>query len=171
MSESNVPEATESPSKGAAADKVIRNYALGSIVPSLIPAPMLDLVAVTGIQLKMLHSLAKTYGVPFKEESAKAAIAALIGGTGSLGISRLVTSAVKAVPFVGQLTGALTMPAINAAATYAVGRTFKMHFEMGGTLLSFDADKVRAYFEQQLKEGKDVIAAAQASGEVAPSAT
>lgn len=167
MSESNVPVAPETPSKGEAADKVIRNYALGATIPSLIPAPMLDLVAVTGVQLKMLHSLAKTYGVPFKEDSGKAAIAALVGGTGSLGISRLVTSAVKAVPFVGQLTGALTMPAINAAATYAIGRTFKMHFETGGSMLSFDAGKVRNYFEQQLKEGKDVIAAAQASGEVA----
>jgi uncharacterized protein (DUF697 family) len=148
---------------GEQADKVIRNYALGSIVPSLIPVPMLDLVVVTGIQLKMLHSLAQTYGVEFKEEAGRSAVAALIGGTASLGVSRLVTSAVKAVPFVGQITGAVTMPVINGGSTYAIGKVFKQHFESGGTFLTFDASKVRAYFEEQLKEGKQVVAAAQAA--------
>lgn len=151
--------------RGTVADKVIRNYALGSIVPSLIPVPMLDLVVVTGIQLKMLHSLAQTYEVPFKEEAGRSALAALVGGTASLGTSRIVTSAVKALPFVGQITGAVTMPVINGGLTYAIGKVFKQHFESGGTFLSFDASKVRAYFEEQLKEGKAMVAAAQASGE------
>lgn len=157
--------ADETMPRGDMADKVIRNYALGSIVPSLIPVPMLDLVVVTGIQLKMLHSLAQTYDVPFKEEAGRSALAALIGGTASLGVSRLVTSAVKAVPFVGQITGAVTMPVINGGSTYAIGKVFKQHFESGGTFLTFDAAKVRAYFEEQLKEGKAIVAAAQASGE------
>lgn len=157
--------ADETTPRDLVADKVIRNYALGSIVPSLIPVPMLDLVVVTGIQLKMLHSLAQTYGVPFKEESGRSAVAALVGGTASLGASRIVTSAVKAIPFVGQITGAVTMPVINGGMTYAIGKVFKQHFESGGTFLTFDAAKVRAYFEEQLKEGKAVVAAAQASGE------
>ena len=156
--------AEETTPRGDVADKVIRNYALGSIVPSLIPVPMLDLVAVTGIQLKMLHSLAQTYGVPFKEEAGRSALAALIGGTTSLGASRIVTSAVKAIPFVGQLTGAITMPVVNGGATYAIGKVFKQHFESGGTFLSFDPAKVRAYFEEQLKEGKAIISSAQDAG-------
>ena len=155
-------EAVETLPRGEAADKVIRNYALGSIVPSLIPVPMLDLVGVTGIQLKMLHSLAQTYDVPFKEEAGRSAVTALIGGTGTLGAARIVTSAVKAIPFVGQITASVTMPAINGGTTYAIGKVFKQHFESGGTFLTFDAAKVRAYFEEQLKEGKAVVAAAQA---------
>jgi len=155
----------ETPPRGDVADKIIRNYALGSIIPSLIPVPMLDLVGVTGIQLKMLHSLAQTYGVPFKEEAGRSALAALVGGTASLGTSRLVTSAVKAIPFVGQITAAVTMPVINGGATYAIGKVFKQHFESGGTFLTFDAAKVRAYFEEQLKAGKAVVASAMASGE------
>lgn len=157
----------ETTQRSEVADKVIRNYALGAIVPSLIPVPMLDLVVVTGIQLKMLHSLAQNYSVPFKEEAGRSALAALVGGTASLGTSRIVTSAVKAIPFVGQLTGAVTMPVINGGLTYAIGKVFKQHFESGGTFLSFDASKVRAYFEEQFNEGKAVVAAAQASGEAA----
>lgn len=149
------------------ADKVVRNYSLGSIVPSLLPVPMLDLVAVTGVQLKMLHSLAKTYGAEFKEEFGRSAITSLIGGTAALSMSRVVSSAVKAIPGVGSIIGAATMPIVNSGTTYAIGKVFTQHFESGGTFLTFDASKVRAYFEQQLKEGKAMVAAAQASGEVA----
>ena len=66
------------------ASKIIRNYSLGSMVPSLMPVPLLDLAAVTGIQLKMLHSLSQVYGVEFKEELSRAAISSLIGGTVAL---------------------------------------------------------------------------------------
>ena len=162
--------ADETTPRGDVADKVIRNYALGSIVPSLIPVPMLDLVGVTAIQLKMLHSLSRTYDVPFKEEAGRSALAALIGGTASLGTSRIVSSAVKAIPFVGQITAAVTMPVINGGSTYAIGKVFKQHFESGGTFLTFDAAKVRAYFEEQLKAGKAVVAAAMASGDAAKEA-
>lgn len=154
-------------SRSEQASKIVRNYSLGSIVPSLIPVPMLDLAVVTGVQLKMLHSLAKTYEVPFKEEFGRSAISALLGGTVALSTSRVLSSAVKAVPGVGSMIGAATMPVVNGGTTYAIGKVFIQHFESGGTFLTFDAAKVRAYFEQQLKEGKAMIAAAQSSGEVA----
>ena len=48
-------------SRSEQASKIIRNYSLGSMVPSLMPVPLLDLAAVTGIQLKMLHSLSGGY--------------------------------------------------------------------------------------------------------------
>lgn len=151
--------------KNAQADKIIRNYSLGSIVPSLIPVPMLDLAAVTGIQLKMLHSLAQTYGVEFKEEFSRSAIAALIGGTVSLSTARVVSSAVKAIPGIGSMVGAVVMPIINGGTTYAIGKVFVQHFESGGTFLTFDATKVRAYFEKEIKEGKALVTTAMASGE------
>lgn len=145
------------------ANKVVRNYALGSIVPSLIPIPLVDLAAVTAIQLKMLQSLATIYGVPFKQEFGKSAITALLGGTVALSTARVMSSAVKAIPVVGTLVGAATMPAVNGGTTYAVGKVFIQHFESGGTFLNFDATKVRAYFEAQFKDGKAIVAAADAS--------
>ena len=142
------------------ANKVVRNYALGSIVPSLVPVPMLDLAAVTAIQLKMLHSLAEIYKQPFKQEFGRSAIAALTGGTVALSTARVVSSAIKAIPVVGSIVGAATMPVINGGTTYAVGQVFIQHFESGGTFLTFDASKVREYFEAQFKEGKALVAAA-----------
>lgn len=147
------------------ANKIVRNYALASVAPSLIPVPMLDLVLVTGIQLKMLHSLAKNYGVKFREELGRSSISALIGGAGSLGTSRVVASAVKGVPFVGSIAGAATLSVLSGATTYALGKVFVQHFESGGTFLTFKPEKVREYFQQQIEEGKAVVAAAQAAKE------
>lgn len=152
--------------KSEQADKIVRNYSLGSVVPCLIPVPMLDLAAVTAIQLKMLHSLAQVYEVPFKEEFGRSAISALLGGTIALSTARVASSAVKAIPVVGSLVGAATMPVVNGGTTYALGKVFVQHFESGGTFLTFDAAKVREYFAEQLKAGKAMVAGAQASGEV-----
>jgi uncharacterized protein (DUF697 family) len=148
------------------ADKVVRNYAIGSVVPSLVPVPAVDLIAVTGIQLKMLHSLAKIYDVSFKEERVRAAISALIGGTIALSVSRVASSAIKAIPGIGTMVGSLAMPTVSGGTTYALGKVFIQHFESGGTFLTFDAAKVRDYFEQQFNEGKEVLAEATESGEV-----
>jgi uncharacterized protein (DUF697 family) len=155
-----------SASKIEQADKVVRNYAIGSVVPSLVPVPAVDLIAVTGIQLKMLHSLAKIYDVSFKEERVRATISALIGGTVALSVSRVASSAIKAIPGVGTMIGSLAMPTVSGGTTYALGKVFIQHFESGGTFLTFDAAKVRDYFEEQFNEGKTVLAEATESGEV-----
>jgi uncharacterized protein (DUF697 family) len=157
--------------KSEEARKIIRNYALGSIVPSLIPVPLVDLMVVTGVQLKMLHSLANLYGVPFKEELGRSAITALIGGTVALSTSRVVSSAIKSVPGIGSLVGALSMPVVNGGSTYAIGKVFMMHFESGGTMLSFEPEKVREHFKKEFEAGKAVVASAQASGEVGKDGT
>jgi len=150
--------------KNEEANKVIFNYALGSIVPSLLPVPLVDLAIVAGVQLKMLHSLANIYDVPFKEELGRSSISALLGGTVALSMARVVSSAVKAVPVVGSLVGAFSMPVVNGGSTYAIGKVFVQHFESGGTMLTFDPSKVREHFKKEFEAGKAVIASAQASG-------
>lgn len=161
-----VKEPEASTSKVEQANLVVRNYAIGSVIPSLVPVPAVDLMAVTGIQLKMLHSLAKIYDVSFKEEMVRAAISSLIGGTVALSVSRVASSAVKAIPGIGSVIGTLAMPTISGGTTYALGKVFIQHFESGGTFLTFDAAKVRDYFEEQFNEGKTVVAKATESGEV-----
>ena len=46
------------------------------------------------------------------------------------------------------------MPIISAATTYAVGQIFIQHFESGGTLLSFDAEKAMGLFKGLFKKGR-----------------
>jgi len=121
----------------------------------LIPVPFVDLVAVSGVQLKMLADVSKAYGVEFQESKGKAIIAALIGyivpSTMSFGS---VGSILKAIPLVGPLVGAPSMVLFCGASTYALGKIFIQHFESGGTFLSFDPAKVKEHFQKEFEEGQ-----------------
>jgi uncharacterized protein (DUF697 family) len=146
------------------ARKVAKNYMWWSMGAGLIPVPFADLVAVSGVQLKMLADISKIYGAEFQENRGKAVIAALIGyvvpntlSFGSMG------SLLKAIPLVGTLVGAPTMVAFCGASTYAVGKVFIQHFESGGTFLSFDPLKVKEHFQREFDEGSKVAADLQQS--------
>jgi uncharacterized protein (DUF697 family) len=132
----------------------IRNHALAAMGFGLIPVPMLDIVAITGVQLNMLRKLAKTYEVPFTEHKVKSILTSLVGAGGSIPISSVFSSLVKTIPVIGQTVGGVSMSITAGAITYAVGKVFNMHFASGGTFLSFDPEEVREYYSEMLKEGK-----------------
>jgi len=141
--------------KEAKAKKIVRNYMIGAVAAGAIPAPAFDLAIVTGIQLKMLHSISKTYDTPFMENIGKSTIASLVGGLGAKTLARgTFGSLVKMIPVVGHVAGALTLPSMAAAATYAIGKVFIKHYEAGGTLLNFDPQKMKDYFADSYGEGK-----------------
>ncbi|NDD29529.1 MAG: DUF697 domain-containing protein [Proteobacteria bacterium] len=139
----------------------IKKYMYGNAAASLVPVPILDLVAATGIQLAMVRAVANIYDVPFKQEAAREVITTLITGIGtrSLGLG-VALSFVKLVPGVGTALGMVSLPVITGGLTYAVGKVFIMHFEAGGNLLNLDAKKMRAYFKQQFEEGLEQAKAA-----------
>jgi uncharacterized protein (DUF697 family) len=133
--------------------KVVRKYMYWSMGAGLIPVPYLDVVAVSGIQLKMLDEISKIYDVKFSENIGKSVVGALIGGITAKTISRsYVTSWIKSIPFIGVL-GAVSMPLFSGASTWAVGRIFIQHFASGGTFLDFDPQKVKDYFKELYEEG------------------
>ena len=140
---------------GEGSDNTIRNHVLGSMGVGLIPVPVVDLVALTGIQLNMLRKLAKAYDVPFTKDKVKNMIASLIGGGLPVTFSSAFASLIKSVPIIGQTTGALAMPILAGATTYAVGKVFTQHFASGGTFLNFDPDEVKDYYYEMFKEGQD----------------
>ena len=145
------------------ATKKIRNYMWWSMGAGLVPVPFLDLLAISGVQLKMVSELAKIYGVPFHESRGKAIIGALVGTLvpQSLACS-VVGSALKAIPAVGTIAGASAMVLFSGAAAWALGNVFVQHFEAGGTLLDFNPEAVREHFRKQFEEGQRVAASMQA---------
>ena len=148
-------DATEAkPSKEAEALSIVYSYTGWTAGAGLIPLPFVDVVAVTGVQLKMLHSLSNLYGIPFQRSAAKAVIAALIGGGGSALVAPAASSLLKVIPGVGSVAGMLAMPAIATAATFALGKVFIQHFEAGGTLLDFNPEAVRSYFDEQFRSAQ-----------------
>jgi uncharacterized protein (DUF697 family) len=136
---------------------ICRKYMMISLATSVVPAPGLDIAALTAIQVKMVHALAKVYEVPFSKELGRSSIASLIGGVGAASLARgTFGSLIKLIPIVGPVAGALAMPVLAAASSYAVAKVFILHFESGGTLLDFDPERMREHYAQQLQEGKDV---------------
>jgi uncharacterized protein (DUF697 family) len=115
---------------------------------------------VGGFQLRMLKQLSELYGVKFSEHLAKNIIAALVGSIGARALTvATVGSLIKTLPFAGALIGGvLAMPLIAGASTYAVGRVFVRHFELGGTFEDLNISRARAYFSKEYREGRRVAA-------------
>lgn len=139
------PEARPAPDdRGPQAERIVNFYAGWAAGVGLIPLPFIDMAALAGLQLRMLHELARLYGAGFSPWRARAVITAIIGGvfpvsaaTGVLGqLARLI-------PVVGLAAGVLTLPALAGAATLALGRACALHFSLGGDILSLDAQKLR----------------------------
>jgi uncharacterized protein (DUF697 family) len=111
--------------------------------------PVVDVVAVGGLQLQMLRRISQVYGVPFFENRGKALIASLAGSmipaTSGIGAA----SALKAVPIVGTIASGFIMPVLSAGASYAIGKAFIQHFESGGTLLDFNPPDYREFVKAQ----------------------
>ncbi|MDT4332331.1 YcjF family protein [Methylomonas sp. MED-D] len=145
-----------------AAHDLVKKSMYASMAAGLVPVPIFDFLAVSGIQLEMLRRLSHLYGVTFMEGKGKNALAALIGGSFPTSVTPLVMSLFKSIPVVGSTVGAVSLPLIAGASTYAVGKVFIQHFESGGTFLTFDPEQVRAYYSEKFKEGKAVAASSDA---------
>jgi uncharacterized protein (DUF697 family) len=135
------------------ANAVIRNHMIWSMGAGLIPVPIVDLFAVSGIQLDMIRQLAKLYEIDFEQTKGKAYISALTGS----GLARLGARAIKFIPGIGSVLGGVTMAALSGASSYALGEVFKRHFETGGTFLDFDADRLKKYYDEKFEKGKEVV--------------
>jgi uncharacterized protein (DUF697 family) len=140
---------TSDESRETVASKLVDRFAMWSGVAGLVPLPIVDIVAVGGLQVQMLRRLSQIYGIEFSENRGKALIAALAGTmipvTSGLGAA----SALKFVPVVGLLASVFVMPALSAGATYAIGKAFVQHFESGGTLLDFNPPDYREFIKTQ----------------------
>lgn len=147
----------EVPAKEAEANKIIRQNVLWAAGGGVIPLPLVDMVAITVVEVKMLKELSALYEVPFKEDQVKNVIVSLLAGLGAptLGMA-LTVSLVKAVPLIGYFSAFLAVPGLAAAFTYAVGKVFVQHFASGGTFLDFNPKTVREHFAHEFEEGKIV---------------
>ena len=137
----------------AQAQDTVKKYMYWSMGAGLIPIPVVDLAAVTGIQIKMIAALAKQYGLPFSHDTGKALLGSIVGGAVPAAAGPTAVSLAKGLPLIGQAAGAAAMPAVAGASTYAVGKVFIQHFESGGTFLDFDPAKVREHYAREF-EGK-----------------
>lgn len=154
MAESVAVASENNLSHAEQADRIIKSYSGWAAGAGLIPFPFIDLAAIIGVQMKMLNELSKLYGTAFIENAGKSAVTTLLITVVPSGYAGAAASSVKLIPGVGTILGAAVVPGAAAAATYAIGKLFKQHFETGGTMLTFDADKMREHFKAEFEAAK-----------------
>lgn len=132
-----------------AASKLVDRFTIWSGVAGLIPLPVVDIVAVGGLQVEMLRRISQIYDVAFSNNRGKALIAGLAGSLIPATSGMGAASALKAIPVLGTITSAFVMPVLSAGATYAIGKAFIQHFASGGTLLDFNPPDYREFIKAQ----------------------
>ena len=144
--------------KKLAAMKVVKRWARWSAAFSLIPTPIIDLAAITGVQVKMIYALCRHYEVDFEHKFALAVVTGLAGGAAVQSTANLVAKqAVKAVPGLGAVFTVAIEPVLSYTTTYAMGIAFVHHFEAQGTLDDFKPESIQRYLSEQLKKGQSLF--------------
>ncbi len=114
----------------------------------LIPIPLLGSVVVVGVQLQMVESLSRLYQVPFHRENSRLLLQAF--GTGAVhavvareSLSRSLNAWIRHLPLVGAPLRLLAWPALLAAFTYRLGKSYVEHFESGGRADDFKQEHLQ----------------------------
>lgn len=139
------------------ASSVVKNHMITSMGLGLIPVPLVDVSALTTVQMNMLRSLGSHYGVPMKDRDLKPILLSLAGGAMPVLAIVGLSSVAKLMPGIGTLAGSASLGVLAGAVTYAVGQTFILHFEAGGTLENFDPKQAQVFFRRELETGKRLV--------------
>ena len=140
------------------ATEILNNNVALAMGAGLIPLPLVDLAAITAVQLKMGKELSEFYGVDYKEDQIKGIVISLIAAyTATSAGSVTAAAAAKSIPVLGAVFGVITLPVVAGGLTYAVGKVFIQHIESGRTFLSFDISEVQAGFLREVEKGKGIV--------------
>ncbi|HXJ39337.1 MAG TPA: hypothetical protein VNH18_08650 [Bryobacteraceae bacterium] len=140
-------------------------YSKVAAVAGLVPGGLLNFAAILAVQVIMVWRIADTFGHRENKNRIRGVILALLGSAvpTSLGAGVMIgirSLAVRSVPTLvaGTLAGFVVTPVFAYAMTKAVGSVFVMHFQSGGTLLTFDPDAFRKYFVKEFQDAGGTLA-------------
>ncbi|HWA08521.1 MAG TPA: hypothetical protein VG838_03555 [Opitutaceae bacterium] len=121
-------------SRRAGAMEIVRIHTGLCVAAHFVPAPGLSSVFIAGIHLQMIEALARHYGAPFNRDQAGPVLQALaLGATHGL-ISRL--------PIFSSWLRIAIWPALLAAYTHQVGKSYVDHYESGGRFEDFKPEQL-----------------------------
>lgn len=106
----------------------IVGYAIAAGAADAVPGA--GLIAVPGVQAKMLHSLARIYGVRWDRRALAEFAGALGAGTAVKALSAFgIRELIKFIPVYGQTAGAAAAAAASFAMTFALGKAACAFFD------------------------------------------
>jgi uncharacterized protein (DUF697 family) len=140
-------------SRHADADAIVRTHMIWAFGAGMMPLPLLDLAAVTAIQMDLLQELARLYRVDASTAGGKTFVSALAGST----LAKIGASLVKSLPGLGSVLGGLSMSAMSGASTYALGEVIISQLEQKGDFLSLDLEWAKDAYAKAYERGKEVL--------------
>ena len=144
------------------ANQVINQHLLWSMAAGAVPIPILDIAAVSMIQIDMVKQLCAAYDLPYTESQGKSIVTAIAGST----LARIAASAVKGIPVIGTALGGVSMVILSGASTYGIGKVFLNYFDMGKGLDDIDIEEGKKQYEEEFKKGKEHAMTLQKDGKV-----
>ncbi len=120
--------------------------------------PVVDLVAVSAVQAKLLHSLAAIYEQQWDKQTTSEFIGLMGVGIASGYLARVVGRTVaKIIPVFGQTIGAVWGASSSGATTYALGKAAVYFFVMHQKGLDIDAATIRKIYADALESGAALL--------------
>lgn len=139
----------------AKADSIVKSNVAQAMAMGLIPVPLLDVVALTNIQFKMVDDLIKLYGIRYTHIERAVVRSFILGMLPVVAVTGL-GSTFKVLPGIGSFVGSASISMMAGSVTYATGKVFVQHFSTGGTLQDFNLTKAKQHFMREFRRGRRV---------------
>jgi len=137
-------------------------YSKIAAVAGVLPGGLLNFAAIFAVQVTMVWRISRTFGHTETSDKVRGTVLSLVGSVLPTGIGHGTAYAVASIPAViaGTAVYFVATPVLAYAFTKAVGNAFIMHFESGGTLLTFDPKAFGEYFAKEFQNAGAVPEAA-----------
>ena len=139
--------------KDLKAEEIIKWHAIYAAGAGLIPVSLVDIAAVTAIQLDMMRQLSRLYGFNFSENEGKGWVTAISTST----LAKAGSSLLKLVPGVGTILGGASMSLFSGASSYAIGQAFYIQLKTKGNFDDFDLEESKKAYKEAFEQGKEKI--------------
>jgi uncharacterized protein (DUF697 family) len=157
----------------AESGRIVNLYSKIAAAAGLLPGGLLNFGAILAVQVVMVWRISQAFGHTEGRERVRGSILSLFGSIVPTGLGHGAGLAIAAIPamIAGTVVYFVATPILAYAMTRAVGNVFIMHFESGGTLLTFDPKAFGEYFVNEFKKAGGSVQTAPAEATVTEPAT
>ena len=150
---------------GASADpvaeslRIVSRYSKIAAGVGLLPGGLVNFAAILTVQVIMVSRIGKAFGQSASRERIRGVVLSLFGSAVPTLAGHGAGLAIASIPalIAGTIVYFIATPVLAYALTRAVGNTFTMHFESGGTLLTFDPKKFGDYFLSEFQKAGGTV--------------
>lgn len=148
------PESTPATEPVTESLRIVGLYSKIAAAMGLLPGGLLNFAAILPVQVLMVWRIARTFGQKAGKEQIRGVVLSLFTSVIPGLVGHGTGLAIASIPamIAGTVVYFVATPILAYALTRAVGNVFIMHFESGGTLLTFDPKAFTEYFVNEFKK-------------------